>query len=587
MNYLFSTLSSGWYWRDPSETIPLGLASVAAALRATGRCVSGIHVDWHEDPLKALLQRIEYEEIDVLCMGALSKEFITLRETISAVRKNYPHIKIIVGGYIITSQPEFIVNHLDIDFGCIGYGEETICEFAECLESNGDFSKIKGLIYKDETGKFIINPMRPQPKCLDDLPFPALELFGFSGGNQLLPIELSRECVGGCTFCYRTPGHKYVSKSINRFFLELDYWVKMFAVTKIEIRDELFCRNKKITLEICRRIKVYNIKYLIFLKPDFISDEIMQAFAESGCFAIFIGIESMCQRVLSSMRKNLTTEQIENALRIARKYSVHITGHIIFGDTVETYNMAKESLDWRLKNLHYDVYLNLISAHPNSAIYKHGIETGRIKDKLHFLESGCAPINLSAMSDIEYSKLHSQIQIINNLSVSTAKNIRFKCNEDNSLLMLGDCIHCETVNAIDSKSLNFSYLIHFDTICNECNTHLKFVFKEAGNYLDSRYFNEFNYEGKKLVVWGLSEKAKFRLFMNDGMRNALVAIVDRDYSIYQNKFMAFDVQSPKILSKTEFDVLYIGSSVARESILSMAREIVGSELYKKEVMIMP
>ena len=602
MKYLFASVLAGWPGLSPMECLPIGLAYVAAALRNTGRYVSGINFAWHteppktllykieyndiKEPLNALLKKIEYEDIDVLCISGMSPDFVAVRETISIVRKNFPHIKIIIGGDIITTEPEFIVMHLDMDFGCVGYGEETICELAECLENNGDYSKIKGLIYRDEsTGEFIINAERPQPECLDDIPFPALELFGFSGRNQCLPMLTARSCIGNCTFCYRIGGHKYMKRSMDNIFLEIDYWTEKYPISTIQFRDELFAIDKEAALDFCRRIKEYGISYIIFLRVDIVTEELIQALAESGCIGITYGIESIDQSVLNSMRKGTTVEQIEYALKITHKYNILPNGDLIFGDPAETYDIAKKTLEWWLRNTHYNIYLNMIRTLPGSALYKHGVETGRIKDKLNFLEGGCVPINLSAMSDAEYNKVKRQIWCFNGMTM-TANNIRFESGTNDAVLICGDCPYCGAVNYADYLAGGFSSWLMHQPVCTECNSIMAFKLNFNYNYHELRYFNEFNFKDKKVVVWGLSEKAKFRLATNKVMRDAVVVIVDRNYNYFEDKFLEFKIQSPKVLLKTDFDVLYIGSNISRESILNMAREIVGSELYKKEIMIM-
>lgn len=586
MRYLFSSVVPPDVSKlhSPIESLPMGLAYVASALRRTGRYVSGIHVAWHNDPIEALLQKIRYEDIDVLCLSGMSRDFPALRETISVVRKNCPHVKIVVGGYIITAEPEFIAKHLDIDFGCIGYGEETICELADCLETNGDYSSIKGLIYMRGGGMFI-NPKRPQPESLDNIPFPALELFGFTGRNQCLLVLSARSCIGSCTFCYRFGGYKYITRSLDNVFLEIDYWREKFPISTILFHDELFAYDKYEALIFCSRIKEYDITYAISLRVDIVSEELIKALAESGCTEIFYGIESMNQKVLDSMRKNITVEQTEYALKITHKYNITALGNLIFGDPAETYDIAKESQEWWLKNTDYSVLLDMIIPYPGSALYNNGLKKGQIKDKLSLYENGYRiPINLSAMTDAEYNKVQWQNAFLQGM-VRQAINIRYEIGADGKVIICGDCPTCGTVNYTGRIKGGFNNRFAGEQSCRGCNS--KILFKTAyNNYFELRYFNDFCYEGKKIAVWGLSEKAKFRIATNKYMREVVAVIVDRNYNCFKNTFLGFEVQSPKVIGKTDFNVLYIGSSISRESIINMAWEIVGDELFKKEIMIM-
>jgi len=581
MKYLFVAI------RNHDDVAPIGLAYVAAALRQSGRHISSFNFGNHKDPIKVLLQKIEYNDIDVLCLGALSEEFSYLRDTIATVRKNCPSVKIIVGGGIITAEPEFMIQHLDMDFGCVGYGEETICEFAECLETHGDFSKIKGLIYKDETGQFIINPRRPEPENLDNIPFPALDLFGLNSSSRLLPILGSRSCTHNCTFCFHSSGYRYKNRSLDNIFLEIEYWKEKFDITIVNFFDELFGYKKEHIYEFCRRIKILGLKFIISLRVDIVSEELIKVLSESGCVYIGYGIESVNQQVLDSMRKQITVEQIEYALKITKQYNIKSTGNILFGDRVETYEMATETLLWWLKNIHFGLNIMFINAYPGTVMYKHGVKTGRIQDKLKFLEDKCRKVNLSAMSDAEFSRLHEQVKLMMGLVMKTANKTRFEIGEDGVVLVCGDCPHCGTTISVDYEQVDLTFDLFDRQSCTKCGSCIKLFPKERDNLLDKSYFNEFNYKGKKIAVWGLTPKAKFRLASNRNMRDAVVVIVDRDYQRFENKFLGFEVQSPKVLSKIEFDVLYIGSDVSRLGIFSMAKEIIGSEIYHKEIMLIP
>jgi len=571
---------------DPTSVVPafkpVGIAYVAAALRQTGRYVSGLHPAYHVNPTDALLQKIEYDDIDVLCLGGLSADFSVLTKIISEVRKHCPDIKIMVGGGVISAEPEFIVQHLDIDFGCVGYGEETICEFAECLETGGDFSKIKGLIYRDGAGQITINPQRSEPENLDNIPFPALELFGFVHSEENLPILCARSCMYNCTFCFHPSGYQYRERSLDNIFEEIAYWKEKYDIASITFHDEHIGNDQERFFELCDRLKKLGIIFNLYLRVDIVTDELIKKLAESGCTNIIYGIESINQNVLDSMHKHITVEQIEYALKITRKYNIDTNGSLIFGDRIETYEMAKQSLEWWFKNIHYGLGLMLIEAYPGTALYEYGIREGRIKDKLEFLKNRCRG-NLSAMSNAEYAKLKSQIMFLLNMTRRPAKKVGFDLGVNGEPIYCIACPCCGTVNHGDCKHINsheFAYLKE----CAECGDSFMFEPAYRENHFAARYFSEYDFSGKNVAVWGLSEAAQYRIASNRKMREAVCCIVDRDYRRFEGGFLGFAVQAPKVLATVEFDILYVGSSTARESILCMAREIVGHSLYKKEIM---
>jgi len=580
VRYLFAILDP----RLPFQFMPMGPPYVAGALRQTGRYVSGFRLPAHENPTEALLQRVQTEHIDVLCIGELSANYPILRDTIAAVRKNCPHVKIIVGGGIITAEPEFIAQHLDMDFACVGYGEEMICEFAECLENGGDFSTIKGLIYRDKTDKVVINPRRPEPENLEDLPFPALELFGFNGG--LVPIVGSRSCTHNCTFCFHPSGYKYKQRSLDSIFTEIDYWREKFEISGVVFMEENFGSNKERVFELCRRFQKLNMELVLSFRVDVVTEEMIKTLIDSGCKVIGFGVESVCQTVLDSMRKHITVEQIKNALKIAYKYKdkLRFNASIIFGDPVETYEMAMDTLSWWLRNLHYGIALDLIHAYPGTALYNYGVKTGRIKDRLKFLEARCPVTNLSSMNDEVFAKLQRQIVHVRELLFNPAINLRIESEKEKEAIFYADCPSCGATVSMNFGEVIRSEYYFFCEICTLCGDRLAIGWYKLLH--ENRYFEEFDYDGKKIAIWGMSLNAKFRLVANKRMRESVVAIVDRNYQNFESGFLGFDIRSPETLSGIDFDVLYIGSRIWRNEILEMAKGVIGYAFDKKEVMFL-
>lgn len=583
MNTLFAYLSPG----TNLDLIPIGLAYVASALKETGRYVSGFNACKFNNPIGELIKTLSEENIDLLCIGDLSANFPTIKHTINMVKRHLPQIKIMLGGGIITAEPELIARHLNIDYGCIGYGEETIYEFAECFENRGNFAEVKGLIFKDEFGNIIITPHRPEPESIDEISFPDLEMFGFAGMEQSLTIIGSRSCMYNCTFCFHPSGHSYKQRSLDNIFSEIDYWRNKHEIRHITYSDELFGSDEKRLYEFCRRIKRIDIGFNLSLRVDIITDEIIEALADSGCRGISYGIESLCQNVLDSMRKNITVQQIESALKITKKYNLPIIGSgIIFGDCVETYEMALESLSWWLKNIHFGLSIGFITAYPGSVLYKNGVKNGRISDRIKFLEQRCPITNLSAMSDMEFLRLRRVVELMRGMEGEPVTGLKIEDTGEEGIFFYADCPSCDTRNYVHYNNVIKDAMIDINfKICNKCGSKIRIAQQYKNNLLENQYFENFDYLDKKIAVWGVSQTTSFRLATVKKMREAVVVVVDRDYHNHKNEFWGFTVQSPDILPMFDFNVLYIGSRNARKKILSTAKTILGTDLDNKELMM--
>jgi B12-binding domain/radical SAM domain protein len=97
----------------------------------------------------------------------------------------------IAGGPHPSALPEEVLEHFD--FVVIGEGEETLPELLQAIREGSDPARVKGIAFKRQ-GRVIFTEKR-SPVDLDSYP-------PFS--KILAPLEISRGCPWGCTYC-QTP----------------------------------------------------------------------------------------------------------------------------------------------------------------------------------------------------------------------------------------------------------------------------------------------------------------------------------------------------------------------------------------------
>ena len=78
------------------------------------------------------------------------------------------------------------------------------------------------------------------------------------------------------------------------------------------IEDELFSYNSDRIREFCERIKKYYIRWWTQFRVDMVEPWLTKLLKESGCEVMSFGLESADNRVLKSMGKHTTVEQIES-----------------------------------------------------------------------------------------------------------------------------------------------------------------------------------------------------------------------------------------------------------------------------------
>ncbi|MBU0466571.1 MAG: B12-binding domain-containing radical SAM protein, partial [Nanoarchaeota archaeon] len=390
--------------------IPLGLTYISSAIKKAGYNSDCLNLNHREGTISEILgKELDKEKYDVVCTQLVGgPNYVVTEEIRKCVKEHSSHPKFIVGGALITSEPELIFNSLGLDFGVLGEGEITIVELLDCIKKKGDFSKVKGIIYKDEKGKTKVTEKREPIKDIESIPYPDFEGFEFKEYLKHLycnqqhynqsydypvpyPIMSSRSCPFQCTFCYHSIGYKYRERSIEDVINEIKMAIKKYKINIVALYDDMFSFKKERIYEFCEKIKEINkelpqkIKWYCQLSVVGIDKDLLKTMKDSGCSVISYGFESMDPKVLKSMRKPIKPEQIDFAIRSTLNEKIGIQGNFIFGDVAETKETAKKTLDYWRKNCHGQVGLGFIQPYPGSAVYLHCLKKGLIKDKLKFI----------------------------------------------------------------------------------------------------------------------------------------------------------------------------------------------------------
>jgi radical SAM superfamily enzyme YgiQ (UPF0313 family) len=356
---------------------PYGLAIIGTMTKQAGYEVQSLVSHLNENNSEYSLRFLDYisnKGINIVALSATSMYYPETKHLIKLAKSK--GCITVLGGYIVSAQPELITANIGADFCVYGEGEYTFLELIDALENGKDLKKIDGLLYLENEIVVKNHPRKPIKK-LDMLPFIDLSLFDFSVFSSILMILGSYSCPYNCTFCYRSPDIPYREKNLDRLFLEIDYYLQHYRnfVKEIHFMDDLFMVNKTRVLEFCKRIKAYKLPFFIQgSRVDFVDEEIISVLKDAGCYAIFFGIESANDNILKSMNKNITFQQIKNAFELSVKHNIMPVGRLIFGDKEDDENTIQDSLRFFIENiLKYRIFLGPIVLLPGTAIYNYAI----------------------------------------------------------------------------------------------------------------------------------------------------------------------------------------------------------------------
>ncbi len=315
----------------------------------------------------------------------------------SLVRDVLPDAVILVGGAHPTLNAEECFRECpDIDYICMGEGEHTTREFLENIaDGNPDFSKIKGLAYRDPHGDgIIITEKRPLIEDLDSLPIPAYHLVDMehpyiglpSEGKRAFLVNFARGCGYRCKFCSESKfwDRKWRGRCPELIGEELELLKKKYNRDTFYVGDNIFNftreRSKGFIAEMKKRQLGQN--FWLQSRADIVvrDEDLMAGFKEAGVYQFMIGVEYSEQEVLNTLDKDISMTTVEKAMQILKKHEFMIMATLMIGHWDETKEDRQKLFDFCTKYVNH-FGLNVVTPLPGTEFHQEMKNLGRIKNE--------------------------------------------------------------------------------------------------------------------------------------------------------------------------------------------------------------
>lgn len=277
------------------------------------------------------------------------------------VRKEYPEVINIWGGYFAANQNPSVLNSSCVDFVINGPGDEVFPKLLEALINKTPYEDLDNLIYKKD-GKIIKNrqaPLMDQDK-LPQLPYEYLNSFyplkRYLGktflGKRTATYHSSMGCPFTCSFCAVVPLYnaRWKGKSASLIYQDVKYLIDRHGADAIEFHDNNFFVSEKRTVEFAKLVRNENITWWGEGRIDTIdkySDESLAIMREAGCKMIFFGAETSNDELLKKMDKGgtQTTAQMKKFAERMMKFDIIPEYSFVLGFPAETPEKVMEQID--------------------------------------------------------------------------------------------------------------------------------------------------------------------------------------------------------------------------------------------------
>ncbi len=363
---------------------PLGLAYMAAVLDQNGFEVKIIDCPVNGIDHQKLKAELSAFQPALVGTGSMTPTIASALKVAQVAKEACPDATVVMGGPHATfSDSEVLTQEKAVDIIARGEGEETILELAKQPESGQKLQDIKGITFR-KNNQIIQNPMRPFIQNLDALPLPGYKFLSIEkywvSNRKLLPIITSRGCPYACSFCVASQmfGQKFRARSPKNVLDELEWLQNEFGAEGVAFQDDTFTFDRKRAMEICdgmieRKLKLH---WGCGTRADVVTKEVLAKMAAAHCDETMFGVESGCTSMRAILKRGVSNEQIENAIKWAKEAGMFVTVSVILGYPGETKATLQETLDFAAKLQPDDVWLCHATPYPGTHLREIVVKNG-------------------------------------------------------------------------------------------------------------------------------------------------------------------------------------------------------------------
>ena len=139
-----------------TSMFPMGVGYLAASCRATGYDVTIYYQDVYHYPDEHLTRYLDKNAFDVVGIGACGGyyQYRKVGSLCKAVRASKRDVFLVLGGHLVSPDPEYFLKKFQCDAVVIGEGERTIVDLLDALSNDRPLMAVNGIAYIENGGGY-------------------------------------------------------------------------------------------------------------------------------------------------------------------------------------------------------------------------------------------------------------------------------------------------------------------------------------------------------------------------------------------------------------------------------------------------
>jgi len=366
---------------------PLGLAYIAALLEQNGLEVGIIDAPTQNMSSSDVLSEIKRRAPDIVGISVLTPNAHRGLAIAREVKDEFSNTKIILGGpHASILGKRILEENSFVDIVVQGEGEYTALEIAQ----GHPLEQVNGICYR-VNGTVVSTSPRGYIENLDKLPFPARHLLPMRmyrpHPNQYsrLPVVhmlATRGCPYRCTFCSKSVfGRIYRTRSANNVIDEIKLCMQEFKAKEIAFVDDEFVIKRSWTLEFCNRLidDDLDIVWRCSARVNTVDRQLLELMAKAGCYDISYGIEAGSQLLLDTIRKDITLDQVRDAVKWTKEAGIGVTASFMLALPGESPDLAEKTIDFAIELDPAYAQFCVTTPYPGTELYRQCQDYGVVR----------------------------------------------------------------------------------------------------------------------------------------------------------------------------------------------------------------
>ena len=315
---------------NDEKNISMGAGYIATVALNAGHDVT--FIDTAYEPIDETIQHILTGKFDLVLLSATTMFYKDAVKIAHAV-KTESTVEILLGGIHATIMKDIILNECpDIDYICVGEGEDFIIEFLDKYGTAAMY-EIQNLGYREE-GVPTVNPIR-EATDITTLPRFKYGLYNqksivvsppYAPKKGFCYVFSTRGCPYNCSYCCNTMFLSLYKKSflrkrnIDDVISELKDLKANHGAEFFYFGDEMILFDKAHVTELFTRVHdEVKSPYGCMARVEHVTQDIVDLFKTTGCGYVGMGIECGNEEFRKKfLNRHMTNDQIINAFKLLR-----------------------------------------------------------------------------------------------------------------------------------------------------------------------------------------------------------------------------------------------------------------------------